>query len=819
MKASLNWIKQYIDLDINPEQVSEILTSIGLEVEGLEMVDSIPGGLTGVVVGEVKECQKHPNADKLSLTKVDIGRENLLQIVCGAPNVAMGQKVLVATVGTTLHPAEGEPLTINKGKIRGEVSEGMICAEDELGIGHDHSGIMVLPANTPIGMEGRDYLKLERDHVFEIGLTPNRSDATNHLGVARDLAASLAINHGYTGSIHLPDVSHFKVDNNSLAIPVVVENAEACPRYAGVCIAGVTIAESPDWLKRRLQAIGVRPISNIVDITNFILHELGQPLHAFDWDKIAGKKIIVKNLPAGTPFVSLDSATRTLQAEDLMICDGNSNGMCIGGVFGGLNSGISNSTTNIFLESAHFSAKTIRRTSMHHNLRTDAAKVFEKGSDPNISVYALKRAALLIQELAGGTIASDIVDLYPAPVKPVEVEVRYDYVNRLIGVEMTESEILEILKALDMPVVDTSGESFTVAVPTNKVDVTRPADVVEEILRIYGFNQVALDEKFSITASLSPQPDPTLVRNKIGDFLAANGFNEMMALSLSQSRYYEQVVPGVASEELVYINNTSNVHLDIMRPDMLISALETVVHNQNRQQTRVRLFEFGKSYRNTAKGIQEKSQLSLVMTGDRYAENWLLSAPFQGQTTKTPYFTLKAYVQNILNRLNIDGYQETAIHNDTFAYALQYHRGPQPIVEFGRVQPAIARKMDIRGEVFFAIFDWDLILKSLRKQSITYKEVSKFPTTRRDLALIIDNSVKFGDIVAIAKKVGKKLIKEINLFDVYENEQQLGAGKRSYAVSYLFEDAEKTLQDKEVDGVVGQLIKEYETKLGALIRR
>lgn len=819
MKASLNWIKQYIDLEISPEQVSEILTSIGLEVEGLEMVDSIPGGLTGVVVGEVKECQKHPNADKLSLTKVDIGRGELLQIVCGAPNVAAGQKVLVATVGTTLHPSQGEPLTINKGKIRGEVSEGMICAEDELGIGHDHSGIMVLPADTPIGMEGRDFLKLERDHVFEIGLTPNRSDATNHLGVARDLAASLAINHGYTGAIHLPDVSHFKVDNNSLSIPVVVENAESCPRYAGVCIAGVTIAESPDWLKRRLQAIGVRPISNIVDITNFILHELGQPLHAFDWDKIAGKKIIVKNLPAGTPFVSLDGATRTLQAEDLMICDGNSNGMCIGGVFGGLNSGISSSTVNIFLESAHFSPKTIRRTSMHHNLRTDAAKVFEKGSDPNIAVYALKRAALLIQELAGGAIASDIVDLYPKPVKPVEVEVRYDYVNRLIGVELTESEILEILKALDMPVVDTSGESFTVAVPTNKVDVTRPADVAEEILRIYGFNQVALDEKFSITASLSPQPDPTLVRNKIGDFLAANGFNEMMALSLSQSRYYEQAVPSVASEELVYINNTSNVHLDIMRPDMLVSALETVVHNQNRQQTRVRLFEFGKSYRQTAKGIQEKSQLSLVMTGDRYTENWLLSAPFQGQTTKTPYFTLKAYVQNILNRLNIDGYQETAIHNDTFAYALQYHRGPQPIVEFGRIQPAITRKMDIRGEVFFAIFDWDLILKSLRKQSITYKEVSKFPTTRRDLALIIDNSVKFGDIVAIAKKVGKKLIKEINLFDVYENEQQLGTGKRSYAVSYLFEDAEKTLQDKEVDGVVGQLIKEYETKLGALIRR
>lgn len=821
MKVSLNWLKQYLNLDgLNPEKVGEILTDIGLEVESIERTESIKGGLAGVVVGHVVEREKHPNADKLSVTKVDIGTGSLLNIVCGAPNVAAGQKVLVATVGTTLYPSEGDPITLKKGKIRGEDSEGMICAEDELGLGHDHAGIMVLPADTPIGQSAKDYFNLEEDHLIEIGLTPNRSDATNHLGVARDLAAALKINYGHDGEVCVPEVSSFKVDNHSLPIEVSVENTEACPRYSGVVIKGIKVGESPDWLKRRLQAVDVRSINNLVDVTNFVLHELGQPLHAFDLDEITGRKVIVKTLPAGSKFLSLDEVERSLNAEDLMICDGDSNGMCIGGVFGGFKSGVKDSTVNIFLEAAHFSPTYIRRSSMRHNLRTDAAKVFEKGSDPNVTVFALKRAALLIQELAGGEIASEIIDIYPTPVAPKQVKVTYAYVNMLLGVQLSPAEVQGILTAQGMSIVETDELAFTVAVPTNKVEVTRPADIAEEILRIYGFNRVEISDKFSISAGLAPQPDPTVVRNAIGDFLAAAGFNEIMAVSLSQSRYYSQAFKSISDEELVYINNTSNVQLDIMRPDMLISGLEAIVHNQNRQQMRLRLFEFGKVYRMKEGKINEKAQLSLYLTGDRYGKSWLMKSPFEGSSNKTPYFTLKGYVQNVLARLGYEGYQETVLETDErFAYGVQYHRGPQTLVTFGRVSGGIAKELGVRNEVYAAVFEWDTLLKILRKQNVTYQEVSKFPSTSRDLALIIENSVKFNDIAAIARKVGKKLIKDITLFDVYENEQQLGEGKRSYAVSYLFEDAEKTLEDKEVDKVMNQLIGEYETKLGALIRR
>jgi len=821
MKVSLNWLKQYLNLDgLNPEKVGEILTDIGLEVESIERTESIKGGLAGVVVGHVVEREKHPNADKLSVTKVDIGTGSLLNIVCGAPNVAAGQKVLVATVGTTLYPSEGDPITLKKGKIRGEDSEGMICAEDELGLGHDHAGIMVLPADTPIGQSAKDYFNLEEDHLIEIGLTPNRSDATNHLGVARDLAAALKINYGHSGEVCVPEVSNFKVDNHSLPIEVSVENTEACPRYSGVVIKGIKVGESPDWLKRRLQAVDVRSINNLVDVTNFVLHELGQPLHAFDLDEITGRKVIVKTLPAGSKFLSLDEVERSLNAEDLMICDGDSNGMCIGGVFGGFKSGVKDSTVNIFLEAAHFSPTYIRRSSMRHNLRTDAAKVFEKGSDPNVTVFALKRAALLIQELAGGEIASEIIDIYPTPVAPKQVKVTYAYVNMLLGVQLSPAEVQGILTAQGMSIVETDELAFTVAVPTNKVEVTRPADIAEEILRIYGFNRVEISDKFSISAGLAPQPDPTVVRNAIGDLLAAAGFNEIMAVSLSQSRYYSQAFKSISDEELVYINNTSNVQLDIMRPDMLISGLEAIVHNQNRQQMRLRLFEFGKVYRMKEGKINEKAQLSLYLTGDRYGKSWLMTSPFEGESNKTPYFTLKGYVQNVLARLGYEGYQETVIETDErFAYGVQYHRGPQTLVTFGRVSGGIAKELGVRNEVYAAVFEWDTLLKILRKQNVTYQEVSKFPSTSRDLALIIENSVKFNDIAAIARKVGKKLIKDITLFDVYENEQQLGAGKRSYAVSHLFEDAEKTLEDKEVDKVMNQLIGEYETKLGALIRR
>lgn len=821
MKVSLNWLKQYLNLDgLSPEKVGEILTDIGLEVESIELTESIKGGLAGVVVGHVVEREKHPNADKLSVTKVDIGTGSLLNIVCGAPNVAAGQKVLVATVGTTLYPTEGDPITLKKGKIRGEDSEGMICAEDELGLGHDHAGIMVLPADTPVGQSAKDYFNLEEDHLIEIGLTPNRSDATNHLGVARDLAAALKINYGHDGEVCVPEVSNFKVDNHSLPIEVSVENTEACPRYSGVVIKGIKVGESPDWLKRRLQAADVRSINNLVDVTNFVLHELGQPLHAFDLDEITGRKVIVKTLPAGSKFLSLDEVERSLNAEDLMICDGGSNGMCIGGVFGGFKSGVKDSTVNIFLEAAHFSPTYIRRSSMRHNLRTDAAKVFEKGSDPNVTVFALKRAALLIQELAGGEIASEIIDIYPEPVAPKQVKVTYAYVNMLLGVQLSPAEVQGILTAQGMSIVETDELAFTVAVPTNKVEVTRPADIAEEILRIYGFNRVAISDKFSISAALASQPDPTVVRNAIGDFLAAAGFNEIMAVSLSQSRYYSQAFKSISDEELVYINNTSNVQLDIMRPDMLISGLEAIVHNQNRQQMRLRLFEFGKVYRMKEGKINEKAQLSLYLTGDRYGKSWLMKSPFEGSSNKTPYFTLKGYVQNVLGRLGYEGYQETVLETDErFAYGVQYHRGPQTLVTFGRVSGGIAKELGVRNEVYAAVFEWDTLLKILRKQNVTYQEVSKFPSTSRDLALIIENSVKFNDIAAIARKVGKKLIKDITLFDVYENEQQLGAGKRSYAVSYLFEDAEKTLEDKEVDKVMNQLIGEYETKLGALIRR
>ncbi|WP_353484276.1 phenylalanine--tRNA ligase subunit beta [Haliscomenobacter sp.] len=821
MKVSLNWLKQYLNLDgLSPEKVGEILTDIGLEVESIERTESIKGGLAGVVVGHVVEREKHPNADKLSVTKVDIGTGSLLNIVCGAPNVAAGQKVLVATVGTTLYPSEGDPITLKKGKIRGEDSEGMICAEDELGLGHDHAGIMVLPSDTPVGQSAKDYFNLEEDHLIEIGLTPNRSDATNHLGVARDLAAALKINYGHDGEVCVPEVSNFKVDNHSLPIEVSVENTEACPRYSGVVIKGIKVGESPDWLKRRLQAVDVRSINNLVDVTNFVLHELGQPLHAFDLDEITGRKVIVKTLPAGSKFLSLDEVERSLNAEDLMICDGDSNGMCIGGVFGGFKSGVKDSTANIFLEAAHFSPTYIRRSSMRHNLRTDAAKVFEKGSDPNVTVFALKRAALLIQELAGGEIASEIIDIYPTPVAPKQIKVTYAYVNMLLGVQLSPAEVQGILTAQGMSIVETDELAFTVAVPTNKVEVTRPADIAEEILRIYGFNRVEISDKFSISAGLAPQPDPSVVRNAIGDFLAAAGFNEIMAVSLSQSRYYSQAFKSISDEELVYINNTSNVQLDIMRPDMLISGLEAIVHNQNRQQMRLRLFEFGKVYRMKEGKINEKAQLSLYLTGDRYGKSWLMKSPFEGESNKTPYFTLKGYVQNVLARLGYEGYQETVLESDErFAYGVQYHRGPQTLVTFGRVSGGIAKELGVRNEVYTAVFEWDTLLKILRKQNVTYQEVSKFPSTSRDLALIIENSVKFNDIAAIARKVGKKLIKDITLFDVYENEQQLGAGKRSYAVSYLFEDAEKTLEDKEVDKVMNQLIGEYETKLGALIRR
>ncbi len=816
MKVSLSWLRQYIDTkDMSPEAIGDILTSTGLEVEGMDEVETIPGGLKGLVIGEVKECGKHPNADRLSVTKVDVGGEELLSIVCGAPNVAAGQKVVVATVGTELFPTEGDPFKIKKGKIRGEVSEGMICAEDEIGLGHDHDGIIVLPGEAQVGTAARDYYGVETDYVYEIGLTPNRSDATNHLGVAYDLAAALRINHGYTDDVSAPSVEGFKVDQTDMAIPVEVRNTEACPRYSGVTITNLTISESPDWLKARLNAIGVRPINNVVDITNFVLHELGQPLHAFDLDEIKGGKIIVETLPAKTKFLSLDEIERELHEEDLMICDGEENGMCIGGVFGGIKSGVKDGTTSIFLESAHFDAEWIRRTSMRHNLRTDAAKVFEKGSDPNITVYALKRAAMLMQELAGGVIASEIVDIYPEVKQPAQIDVRYQRINDLIGVTIEPESVHAILEAMGMNILSQDDSQFKVEVPTNKADVLREVDMIEEILRIYGFNNVPIPSQVTTSMAIAPHPSPTLVRNLISDMLAAQGFNEMMALSLSESRYYKGESSLVPDEELVYVNNTSNVHLDIMRPDMLYSGLEAILRNQNRQESDLKLFEFGRSYRKAEEGYDEINRLTLFLTGRRQGESWLAD-----DQALVSFYSLKAYVNNIMSRLGVQGYQEEAISGDpVLAYGTRYFRGPRELVRFGRIQSNVLKEMDLRGEVFYADFNWDNTFKALPKKRVQFNALNKYPSMRRDLALVVDNTVKFSDIAAIAGKTAKKLLRESNLFDVYVNDDQLGAGKKSYAVSFIFEDVTRTLKVKEIDKVMNQIINLCETKLGAQIRR
>jgi phenylalanyl-tRNA synthetase beta chain len=825
MTISLNWLKEYLEIDLSPKEVAELLTSLGLEVEGTEEVESIRGGLEGVVVGHVMKSWKHPNADKLTLTQVDIGQGNVLQIVCGAPNVATGQKVLVATVGTTLYPIKGEPIKLKKGNIRGELSEGMICAEDELGIGDDHSGILVLPEDIRTGTSGASYFNLEKDVIFEIGLTPNRSDATCHLGVARDLAAALRIQHNKNVNIKLPSVNHFKVTNRSMPVEVIVENSEGCPRYAGVTIRGVTISESPDWLKNRLKSIGVRPISNVVDVTNFILHELGQPLHAFDLDEIEGRTIRVKTLPEGTKFISLDEQERTLNDHDLMICDGNSKGMCIGGVFGGIGTGVKSTTKNIFLESAHFNASWIRRSSTRHDLRTDAARVFEKGSDPNICVYALKRAAMLMAEIAGGEIASEIVDIYPNPVQPASVEVTYEYVNRLIGTSISKDKIHQILLALEMEIKAVKDDSFIVAVPTNKADVTRPADIVEEILRIYGLDNVPAQTHLRSSMVHTEYPEPNQVRSTISELLTGNGFAEIMGLSLSQSSYYLDLLP-LHPEEIVYVNNTSNVQLDVMRASMLFSGLEVIAHNQNRQQSDLKLFEFGKTYifkrqettstanQDETLNFMEPAHLALFLTGQKQAESWRNT-----QKQDADMYTLKSVVNNVLRRLGISGYQESSEKSDIFSYGLKYFRGSQILVVFGKVHQSICSKIGIRGPVFYADFNWDTLLKANRKLSITFADLGRFPSVRRDVALVIENSVKFDDLAALAKKVGKKLLKEVNLFDVYENEAQLGKGKKSYALSFIFEDSTRTLQDREIDSTVEQIVKEFESKTGAVLRR
>lgn len=827
MKVSLNWLRQYLDINIEPEEVGQVLTGTGLEVEGMEKVESIPGGLAGVVVGYVLECGKHPGADRLSLTKVDTGAGEPVSIVCGAPNVAAGQHVIVATVGAMLYPLGGDPFKIKKGKIRGEVSEGMICAEDELGLGESHAGIIVLDRAYPPGTPAAEVFKLEEDYIYEIGLTPNRSDATNHLGVAFDLAAALNVNHGAKVAVKKPDISAFKAGTEK-AVPVTVQDATQAPRYAGLTIENLTVAPSPEWLRTRLQAIGVRPINNVVDVTNFVLHELGQPLHAFDLDKIGGGAINVEKLPQGTKFLSLDEVERELSDDDLMICDANHQPMCIAGVFGGLNSGVSAATTKIFLEAAHFEAGTTRRSSMRHTLRTDAARVFEKGSDPNVTVYALKRAALLLEEIAGGKVTSELLDLYPNPIKPLEIRVRDQRVKDVIGADLARPQVQGILESMGMEIVATDNESFTVAVPTNKAEVLREIDVIEEILRIYGFDNVPIPQMITTAMIVAPQPDPNYIRELTGDLLAANGYYEMMALSLDESRFYGKVEAGKQLPGLVYINNTSNVHLDVMRPSMLQSALGTVAHNLNRQQNDLRLFEFGRSYHLGSKGEKEKegengsaytevNHLALTITGQRQAETW--HATGKGGQNEAGFYTIKAAVELIFRRLGIDNYRTSEAPADDFSYGLQYHKGPMVLANFGAVLPLHLRARQIKSEVFFADINWDNVLKVLPKKPVQVETPGKFPSLRRDLALILDKKTTFADVERLARKAEKKLLTDINLFDVYENDEQLGAGKKSYAVSFQLESDEATLNDKQVDKVMKSIEGALTKQLGAEVRR
>ena len=837
MKISLNWIRDFLDLDKEPSEIADILTSLGLEVEGLEDVKPSAVDLDKVFTGRVVACEPIPDTDHLSATTVDLGDGTLRSIVCGAPNVAAGQKVLVAVPGANVFSKDGSLFTIGERKVRGVMSAGMICAEDELGIGHDHSGIMVLPADTALGIPASRYLNMASDTVIEIGLTPNRADATNHLGVARDLAAYLRVQENAKIDLRLPDVSQFPDVSKLPAYPVEVENKEAAPRYTGLLLKGVKVQESPEWLQKRLLAVGQRPINNIVDVTNYVRIELGQPLHAFDADQIRGNKVVVKTLPEGTVFKSLDATDRKLFAEDLIICDAESNPMCIGGVFGGATSGVSDSTVNVFLESAFFNAGYIRRSMIRHNLRTDAAWCFEKGVDPNIALTALKRAALLILELAGGEIASSVTDLYPTPVMPAKVPVSVKGVNTLIGIDLPAATIKSILTALEIGIESDQGDAFTAIIPTNKPDVIREADVVEEVLRVYGLDNVPVPAHIRSSMEITPNPNPEAVRKLAADFLASTGFNEAMSLSLTNSAYYtaEQPLLAIPAAELVYVNNTANQGLDCLRPMMLIGGLEAIRHNQNRQNPDLRLFELGKVYRwakrvpkDMANAIgstlpeaslidspDETQRLAIWLSGAHDSESWTPASK-----KSVDFYTLKAVVENLLQRLGISGYQETVLEgSDAFAFGIRYHRGPQELVSFGKVSAAIQKAMDLKNPVFFADFNFDKLMAALANNKVQYQAWSRFPTVRRDLALVLDQSVSFGEVRQLAQKTAKKVLIDTNLFDVFEDEKRLGAGKKSYAVSFVFENMEKTLQDKDVDQVMQQLQSAFESKLNALIRK
>lgn len=820
MNISYNWLKEYVNFDLTPDEVAAALTSIGLETGDVEEVQSIKGGLEGLVIGEVLTCEPHPNSDHMHITTVNLGQGDPVQIVCGAANVAAGQKVVVATLGTKLYDGD-ECFTIKKSKLRGVESNGMICAEDEIGIGTSHEGIIVLPEDVVPGTLAKDYYNIKSDYVLEVDITPNRSDACSHYGVARDLYAWL-IQNGRQATLKRPSVDAFKIDNHDMNIDIVVENTEACPRYAGVAIKNVTVKESPEWLQNKLRLIGVRPINNIVDITNYILHAYGQPMHCFDADKIKGGKIVVKTCPEGTKFVTLDEVERKLSDRDLMICNAEEP-MCIAGVFGGLDSGTTETTKDVFLESAYFHPTWVRKTARRHGLSTDSSFRFERGIDPNGTIYALKEAALLVKELAGGEIASEIKDNYPAPIADFPVELSYEYTNALIGKVIPAETIKGIVTSLEMKITGETPEGLSLLVPAYRVDVQRPCDVVEDILRIYGYNNVEIPTSVKSSLSVKGDVDKSVkLQNLVSEQLVGCGFNEIMNNSLTAATYYEGLET-YKPENLVQLMNPLSNDLNVMRATLLFGGLESIQHNANRKNADLKFFEFGNCYHFNAEkknpekvlaAYSEELHLGLWITGKRVSNSW--AHPDEN----TSVYELKAYVLNIFRRLgvNFGGLVFGNLTDDIYSVAISVHtRGGKLLATFGVLHKKIQKAFDIDNEVYYADLNWKELMKAIKNNTVAYKEISKFPAVKRDLALLIDKKVQFAEIEKIAYETDKKLLKSVELFDVYEG-KNLEAGKKSYAVSFMLQDENATLNDKQIDKVMQKLIANLQNKLDAKLR-
>ena len=820
MNISYNWLKEYVDFDLTPEEVAAALTSIGLETGSVEEVQTIKGGLEGLVIGEVLTCVEHPNSDHLHITTVNLGNGEPTQIVCGAPNVATGQKVVVATLGTKLYDGD-ECFTIKKSKIRGVESIGMICAEDEIGIGTSHDGIIVLPEQAVPGTLAKDYYNVKSDYVLEVDITPNRADACSHYGVARDLYAYL-IQNGKQATLKCPLVDAFAVENHDLDIKVTVENSEACPRYAGVTVKDVTVKESPEWLQNKLRLIGVRPINNVVDVTNYIVHAFGQPLHCFDADKIKGGEVIVKTLSEGTPFVTLDGVERKLNERDLMICN-KEEAMCIAGVFGGLDSGSTEATTNVFIESAYFHPTWVRKTARRHGLNTDASFRFERGIDTNITIYCLKLAAIMVKELAGGTISSEIKDVCVAPAQDFIVELAYEKVNSLVGKVIPVETIKSIVKSLEMKVTNETAEGLTLAVPPYRVDVQRDCDVIEDILRIYGYNNVEIPSTLKSSLTTKGEEDKSnKLQNLIAEQLVGCGFNEILNNSLTRAAYYDGL-ESYPSNHLVMLMNPLSADLNSMRQTLLFGGLESIAHNANRKNADLKFFEFGNCYyfdadkKNPEKTLAtyaEDYHLGLWVTGKKVSNSWIHA------DENSSVYELKAYVENILKRLGLD-LRNLVVGNltdDIFAAALTVHtRGGKRLATFGVVTKKLLKAFDIDNEVYYADLNWKELMRAIRSVKVSFKEISKFPAVKRDLALLLDKNIQFAEIEKIAYETEKKLLKEVELFDVYEG-KNLEAGKKSYAVSFLLQDEIQTLNDKMIDKIMSKLVKNLEDKLGAKLR-